>query len=111
MQIPPDHAGVVHIWYETCDGIKIEEMRHDKNIDNISLYDASKTTVLGLLLHAVNYYPFEENYEWAETVKDFSRVPDFMELFPKQSLMLASDSTQEIEDISHWEQDKATKTR
>ena len=111
MQIPPDHAGVVHIWYETCDGIKIEEMRHDKNINNISLYDASETTVLGVFLHAVNYYPFEENYEWAETVKDFSRVPDLMELFPKQSLMLASDPTQEIEDITHWEQDKATKTR
>lgn len=109
MQIPPDRAGVVHIWYETCEGIEIEELRRDKNIDNISAYDASKTTVLGAFLHAVNYYPFEENYEWAETVQDFARVPNLMELFPRQSLMLASDSTQEVKDITHWEQDKAAK--
>lgn len=109
MQIPPDRAGVVHIWYETCDGIEVEELRHDKNINNISLYDASETTVLGVLLHAVNYYPFEDNYEWAETVKDFARVPHFMKLFPKQSLMLASDSTQGVENITHWEQDKAAR--
>lgn len=108
-QIPPDRAGVVHIWYETCDGIKIEELRRDKNIKNIPLYDASKTTVLGAFLHAVNYYPFEENYEWAETVQDFSRVPHLVKLFPKQSLMLACDSTQGVGNITHWEQDKAAK--
>ncbi|EJM62338.1 hypothetical protein PMI30_04655 [Pseudomonas sp. GM50] len=108
-QIPPDRAGVVHIWYETRDGIEIEELRRDKNIENISAYDASKTSVLGAFVHAVNYYPFEENYEWAETVQDFARVPHLMELFPRQSLMLASDSTHEIEDITHWEQDKAAK--
>ncbi|MGY5798313.1 hypothetical protein [Rheinheimera faecalis] len=109
-QIPPDLAGVVHIWYETCEGIKIEELRRDKNIKNIPLYNASKTTVLGAFLHAVNYYPFEENYEWAETVQDFTRVPHLMKLFPKQSLMLASDLTSEVENITHWEQDKAVKS-
>ena len=30
MQIPLDRAGVVHIWYETCEGIDIEELRRDK---------------------------------------------------------------------------------
>jgi hypothetical protein len=109
MQIPPDRAGVVHIWYETCDGIEVEELRRGKNIENISGYDASKTTVLGAFLHAVNYYPSEDNYEWAETVQDFGSVPGLMGLFPRQSLMLASDSTLEVEGATHWEQDKAAK--
>ena len=109
MQIPPDRAGVVHIWYETREGIEIEELRRDKNIENISAYDASKTTVLGAFLHAVNYYPFDENYEWAETMQSFTRVPHLRALFPRQPLMLTSDSTHAVEDITHWEQDKAAK--
>ncbi len=109
-QIPPDRAGVVHIWYETCDGIEVEELRRNKNVENISAYDASNTTVLGVFLHAVNYYPFEDDYEWAETVQDFARIPHLMELFPMQSLMLASGSTQEIEGDTHWGQDKAAKS-
>lgn len=109
-QIPPDRAGVVHIWYETCDGIEVEELRRDKNVENISAYDASNTTVLGVFLHAVNYYPSEDDYEWAETVQDFARIPHLMELFPKQSLMLASGSTREIEGDTHWGQDKAAKS-
>ena len=110
MQIPPDRAGVVHIWYETCDGIEVEELRRGKNIENISGYDASKTTVLGAFLHAVNYYPFEDDYEWAETVQDFGSVPGLMGLFPRQALMLAFDSTPEVEGATHWGQDKAAKS-
>lgn len=109
-QIPPDRAGVVHVWYETRDGIQIEELRREKNIDNISPYDASETTVLGVFVHAVNYYPFEENFEWAETVQDFARIPHLMDIFPHQSLMLGSDGVDEIPDITHWEQDKAART-
>lgn len=108
-QIPPDRAGVVHVWYETRDGIEIEELRRDKNIENISTYDASQTSVLGVFVHAVNYYPFEDNYEWAETVQYFARVPHLMALFSRQTLMLASDATTEVEDITHWEQDKSEK--
>lgn len=111
MQIPPDRAGVVHIWYETCEGIDIEELRRDKNMENISAYDASKTTVMGAILHAVNYYPLELNYEWAETVQDFSRVPHLMKLFPRQSLMLTSDSARGVEGVTHWELDKAAKIK
>ena len=110
-QIPHDRAGVVHVWYETRDGIQIEELRRGKNIDNISAYDASETTVLGVFVHAVNYYPFEENYEWAETVQDFARIPNLMDLFPRQTLMLGSDGVDEIPDITHWEQDKAARTQ
>ncbi|MBA6104597.1 MULTISPECIES: hypothetical protein [Pseudomonas] len=109
-QIPPDRAGVVHVWFETRDGIEIEELRLDKNVEQISAYDASDTSVLGVFLHAVNYYPFEDNYEWAETVQDFARVPHLMGLFPQQTLMLGSDATDEVEDITHWEQDKAAKS-
>ncbi|GJA77867.1 hypothetical protein [Aeromonas caviae] len=108
-QVPPDRVGVVHIWYETCEGIKIEELRRGKHIENISAYDASQTTVLGVFLHAVNYYPFEDNYEWAETVQDFGSVPGLMGLFPRQALMLAFDSTPEVEGATHWGQDKAAK--
>ncbi|CZW99774.1 TPA: hypothetical protein ACNU7F_005131 [Escherichia coli] len=108
-QVPPDHVGVVHIWYETCEGIEIEELRRGKHIENISAYDASQTTVLGVFLHAVNYYPFEDNYEWAETVQDFGCVPGLMGLFPRQALMLAFDSTPEVEGATHWGQDKAAK--
>ncbi|WP_368656577.1 hypothetical protein [Pantoea agglomerans] len=108
-QIPPDRDGVVHILFETCDGIKIEELRRDKNKLNISSYDASETTILGVFLHSVNYYPFNDNYEWAETVEDFGRVPDLMKIFPKQSLMLASEPTLGIDNITHWEQDKAVR--
>jgi hypothetical protein len=109
IQFPPDRKGIVHIWYETCEGIKIEELRNDKNIINITNYDASGTTMLGVFLHAVNYYPFEDSYDWAETVKDFARIPNLNMLFPKQSLMLASNSTHEVENITHWEQDKTSK--
>lgn len=108
-QIPPDRAGVVHIWYETRDGVQIEELRREKNIENISAYDASETTVLGVFMHAVNYYPFEENFEWAETVQDFSRISNLMDIFPQQTLMLGSDGVDEFPDITHWEQDKATR--
>nr|BFD41834.1 hypothetical protein FFPRI1PSEUD_33330 [Pseudomonas sp. FFPRI_1] len=53
---------------------------------------------------------FEYSYEWAETVKDFARVPHLMGLFPQQTLMLGSDATNEVEDITRWEQDKAAKS-
>lgn len=107
-QIPPDKPGIVHVWYETVEGIGIEEMRRAKNIDNLSAFDASRTSVLGVLMHGVNYYPFEDNYEWAETVQYFARVPNLMKLY-RHSLMLSGDKTQEVEDITHWEQDKAAK--
>lgn len=108
-QIPPDKPGVVHVWYETVEGVSIEEMRRGKNIDNLSAFDASGTSVVGVLIHGVNYYPFEGNYEWAETVQHFARIPHLMRLYP-HSLMLSGDKTQEVEDITHWEQDKAAKS-
>ncbi|MBV6754532.1 hypothetical protein KV580_29895 [Pseudomonas chlororaphis] len=110
-QIPPDRPGIVHVWYETRDGVEIEELRRAKNTDNISRFDASDTTVLGVFVHAVNYYPFEDNYEWAETVQDFARVPDLMDLFPFQTLMLASGPATAVEGTTHWAQDKAAKSR
>ncbi|MBT2294931.1 hypothetical protein [Pseudomonas fluorescens] len=108
-QIPPDRPGVVHVWYETREGVEIEELRRDKNVDNISNYDASETTVLGVFVHAVNYYPFEDNYEWAETVQDFARIQDLTDLFPFQTLMLASGPAEAVEGTTHWAQDKAAK--
>lgn len=105
-QIPPDKPGVVHIWYETREGVGIEEMRRGKNTMSIADYNASDTSVLGVLLHGVNYYPLEDTYEWAETVQHFARIPDLMSLY-RYSLMLAVGATEEIEGISHWEQDKA----
>lgn len=107
-QIPPDKRGVVHVWYETVEGVDIEEIRRNKNIDSLSLFDASETTVAGVLIHGVNYYPFENRYEWAETVQSFARVPHLMKLY-RHSLMLSADETQEVEDVTHWEQDKAAK--
>jgi len=107
-QIPPDKPGVVHVWYETVEGVSIEEMRRGKNIDNLSAFDASGTSVLGVLIHGVNYYPFEDNYEWAETVQHFARVPYLMRLY-RHSLMLSGEKGQEVEGITHWEQDKAAK--
>lgn len=108
-QIPPDKPGVVHVFYETRDGIAIEEMRRAKNIDNIANYDASGTTVAGVLMHAVNYYPLENDYQWAETTQDFARVPNFMDIYPVQTLMLSSGSAREVEGDTHWRQDKASK--
>jgi hypothetical protein len=108
-QIPPDKPGVIHVFYETRDGIAIEEMRRAKNIDNIANYDASGTTVAGVLVHAVNYYPLESGYQWAETTQDFARAPDLMDLYPRQTLMLSSGTTREVEGDTHWGQDKASK--
>jgi hypothetical protein len=108
-QIPPGKAGVVHIWYETRDGIEIEELRRGKNIENISAYDASGTLALGVFLHGVNYYPFEDDYEWAETVDNFGRMPGLFDLYPRQTLMIAADPTLEIPNITHWQQDKAAR--
>ncbi|VVP60622.1 hypothetical protein PS874_06070 [Pseudomonas fluorescens] len=107
-QIPPDKPGVVHVLYETVEGIGIEEMRRAKNIDSLSAFDASGTSVVGVLIHGVNYYPFENSYEWAETVQHFARVPHLMKLY-RHSLMLSADRTQEVEGVTHWEQDKAAK--
>jgi hypothetical protein len=107
-QIPPDKPGVVHIWYETVEGIGIEEMRRSKNIQNLAAFDATGTSVLGVLIHGVNYYPFEDNYDWAETVQDFARIPNIMGLYP-HALMLSGDGTREVRGTTHWQQDKARK--
>jgi len=108
-QIPPGKAGIVHIWYETRDGIEIEEMRREKNIENISAYNASGTSVLGVMLHGVNYYPFEDDYQYAETVDNFGRMPGLFDLYPRQTLMITSEATLEVPGIAHWQQDKAAK--
>lgn len=108
-QIPRDKPGVVHVWYETREGVGIEEMRRGKNTMNIADYDASGTSVLGILLHGVNYYPLEDDYEWAETVQHFARIPDLMNLY-EYSLMLAADHVEEVDGVSHWEQDKANQS-
>lgn len=110
-QIPPDLPGVVHVLYETRDGTDVEQLRRGKNMFNISDYDASETTVLGVLVHAVNYYPFEDSYEVAETVEYFSRMPDLLSLFPRQRLMISCGGTNEVEDVTHWEQDRAAKSQ
>ncbi len=107
-QIPTDKKGVVHIWYETVEGIGIEELRQDKNVENISNFDASGTEVLGVMIHGVNYYPKEDEYEWAETVQYFSRVPDLSTWY-SQSLMLSGDETPEFDGTTHWEQDKISR--
>lgn len=104
-QIPPDKPGVVHVWYETVEGINIEELRGNKNFENISAFDATGTSVLAVLIHGINYYPTEENFDWAETVQDFSRLPNFMKFY-RYSLMSSADPTKEINGITHWEQDK-----
>ncbi|MEF8689849.1 UNVERIFIED_CONTAM: hypothetical protein NO986_20525 [Comamonas sp. A-3] len=107
-QFPPHKLGIVHVWYETVEGINIEELRQEKHISEISEFNADGTLVLGVLIHGVNYYPNEGNYDWAETVQDFARIPDLMRLY-RQALMLSADKINEIEDTTHWAQDKATK--
>jgi hypothetical protein len=108
-QIPPDKPGVVHVLYETVEGISIEELRRSKNIENLSAFDATGTSVLGVLIHAVKYYPFENNYDWAETAQDFARIPNFMKLY-SYPLMLSADETQVVGGTTHWKQDKAIKS-
>ncbi|KTB88294.1 hypothetical protein AO069_06540 [Pseudomonas syringae pv. syringae PD2774] len=108
-QIPSGKPGLVHILYETRDGIKIEELRRDKNLENISKYDASQSSAIGVFLHSVNYYPFEDDYDWAETVDNFGRIPDLFDLFPRQTLMISAGSTLEVPDITHWQQDKSAR--
>ena len=108
-QIPPDKPGVVHVLYETVEGISVEELRRSKHIENISAFDATGTSVLGVLIHAVNYYPFENNYDWAETAQDFARIPNFMKLY-SHPLMLSADKTHVVGGTTHWKQDKAIKS-
>jgi hypothetical protein len=108
-QIPPDKHGVVHILYETTEGIGIEEMRRNKNVANISTFNASATSVLGVFIHGVNYYPLEDNYEWAETVQDFARMPNLGKLY-RYPLMLTADSSPTVKNTTHWEQDRANRS-
>lgn len=108
-QIPPDKPGVVHVWYETREGVEVEEQRSDKNRKEIAAYDASSTTVLGTFVHGVSFYPSATDYEWAETVADFLRERD-VRRFYRQSLMLATENTVEVEGTTHWEQDKAARS-
>lgn len=109
-QIPPDSPGIVHILYDTREGIDIEYLRRTKNIESIAEYDASDTLVLGVLIHAVNYYPKIDDYDWAETVQDFARFPNFLDMFYSQPLMLGSDNTIFSEHTTHWEQDARAKS-
>lgn len=108
-QIPPDRPGVVHIWFETVEGIDIEEIRQTKNLDNLSSFDASGTSVLAVFIHGVNYYPFHDRYGWAETVQSFVRIPEVMDLYT-HTLMLSNDSAPEFDGITHWQQDKAMRS-
>lgn len=64
---------------------------------------------MGILIHGANYYPYENRYESAETMQFFARMPQLMDFY-SSSLMLSADDTQEIEDVTHWEQDKASKS-
>jgi hypothetical protein len=107
-QIPPIKPGVIHIWYETREGIDVEFLRRKKHLENLSGFDASRTSVLGVFIHGVNYYPTETNYQWAETVQDFARVPDLDRMF-KAKLMLSADNTPSANGETHWAQDLASK--
>lgn len=105
-QIPPDHPGVVHILYETTEGIDVEKQRREKHLKELQNFDASNSKVIAVLIHGVNYYPSEENYEWAETLQDFCRVPDFVETMYADPLMLGDMSTTRYEPTTHWQQDE-----
>jgi len=106
-QIPPFKPGIVHLWYETREGVDIEFLRREKHLENLSSFDASKTTVLGVFIHGVNYYPTETEYQWAETVQDFCRVPDLDKMF-NDKLMLSGEDTSSTSGTTHWAQDLAS---
>jgi hypothetical protein len=61
------------------------------------------------MLHGVNYYPFEDDYQYAETVDNFGRMPGLFDLYPRQTLMIVSDASFEVPGVTHWQQDKAVK--
>lgn len=108
-QIPPRSLGVVHILYETLEGIKVELLRREKHIDVLTEFDVSNSMVMAILIHAVNYYPKEDNFEWAETVQHFSRDPSFLRAFYQDSLMLGNSKTIPYAQTTHWEQDEDKK--
>lgn len=109
-QIPPFKPGVIHVWYETREGVDVEFLRREKHIENLYKFDASGSTVLGVFIHGVNYYPTETNYEWAETVQDFCRLKDLHAIF-KDKLMLSGENTPSASDTTHWARDLASKLK
>lgn len=108
-QIPPDKPGVVHVWYETREGIDVEELRSSKNRKEISKFNASASTVWGTFVHGVSFYPSATGYDWAETVQDFLRKKRLRRLY-NRALMLGTEHTVEVGGMTHWRQDKAARS-
>ncbi|MBV2132168.1 hypothetical protein KRX52_05070 [Pseudomonas sp. MAP12] len=110
-QIPPQNLGVIHILYETREGINVENIRREKHLEELSEYNASDSMVLAVLIHAVNYYPKEDDYQWAETLQHFARVPNFVDTFYQDPLMLGDSNTPSYVETTHWQQDEEAKLK
>ncbi|MDR6234045.1 hypothetical protein [Pseudomonas oryzihabitans] len=105
-QLPPWLPGVVHVMYETTEGIDVELDRYNKHIEQLSAFDAGGKKILAFLLHGIGYYPRANDYQWAETVQYFSPIPNIMKLLYVDRLMLGDNSTQSFENTTHWDQDR-----
>lgn len=108
-QLPPHLPGIVHILYETTEGVDIESLRRQKHLEELSNFKIDNPMVLAVMLHGVNYYPTEGNYQWAETAQDFSRVRNFVNIMYEDPLMLGNNNTPSYTGTTHWDQDIESK--
>lgn len=104
-QIPPNSLGIIHTFYETSEGVNIEITRREKLISALTELQIEDKTILAALIHGVMHYPNINGFEWAETIQDFSAIPDIQDLLFDHFLLLGFNRKRAIKDETHWEQD------
>jgi hypothetical protein len=104
-QIPANSLGIIHTFYETSEGVDIEIARREKLISALTELQIKDKTILVALIHGVKHYPNINGFEWAETIQDFSAIPDILDLLFEHFLLLGFNRKGAIKDETHWEQD------
>ncbi len=108
-QIPSGKLGVVHVFYETSEGTGVEVARRQKLIAEFTNFVAGGKNILGAFVHGVHVYPNVEGLEWAETVQNFTSIPNLSGQLYKHKLILGFNKVVTFPNETHWDQDNAKK--
>ncbi|HGH5989962.1 TPA: hypothetical protein ACJI8U_001530 [Morganella morganii] len=104
-QFPNGSCGIVHVLYETNQGIEVERTRSDKHLQELTKLEVVNS--IGAIIHSIQIYPDVYKFEWAETIQDYSIISDMIPTLYEKPLILDFNSgvNSGIADITHWEQD------
>ncbi len=104
-QIPSNSLGVIHIFYETSEGINVETVRREKLITALKGHQVEDKVILNAMIHGVQHYPNIDGFEWAETIQNFSAVPGIIDVLFDHVLLLGFNRKAAKKNETHWEQD------